>query len=162
MKLTDCDASMNDEAINRPTTRAKRRHRRCYELSWLAFDEMDEPGDWRLVHGIVDGPKGVARRMGHAWLTDGVEVFDPVLNLYYTVRCYRNRHNAKVVATYDMKQMREMTSRHKHFGPWDEPVDREEYLRAHDWPEPAGPHNSSDSRELALPKLALIRRNYRR
>jgi hypothetical protein len=121
--------------MNRPKISAKRRHGRCYELAWLAFDDMDDPGDWRLVHGIVNGPAGIAR-MEHAWLTDGVEVFDPVLNLFSTLKAYRNRHKAKVVATYDRKQMRDMTNRHKHFGPWDEPAEPEAYLRAHDRPKP--------------------------
>lgn len=122
--------------MNRAKTNAKRRHGRCFELAWLAFDDMDDPGDWRLVHGIVNRwcPEGISR-MEHAWLTDGVEVFDPVLNRFYTVRAYRNIHNAKVVATYDRKQMSDITSRHKHFGPWDGPAEREAYLRAHDWPE---------------------------
>jgi hypothetical protein len=116
---------MDDETMNIPKTDAKRRHGRCFELAWLAFDDMDDPGHWRLVHGVVNGPEGISR-MEHAWLTDGV--------VFHTVETYRNIHNAKVVATYDRKQMRDMTGRHKHFGPWDEPAEREAYLRAHDWP----------------------------
>jgi hypothetical protein len=77
---------------------------------------MDDPGDWRLVHGVADLGAGL---ICHAWLTDGDEVFDPVANEICPVEKYCNGWFAPIV-TYTSREAKSECSRTRDYGPWHE------------------------------------------
>jgi hypothetical protein len=99
-------------------TKARKRAKRCYELSFLSLTGMDDPGDWRLVHGIADTGAGF---VCHAWLTDGREVFDPVPNEFFPVEKYCNGWFAPIV-TYTSREAASEGWRTGHSGPWHEDI----------------------------------------
>lgn len=70
----DSDALMRcgGQHLDEPRTRARRRLGRCYELAFRALLALLGDTRWRLVHGMT---KAI---LGHAWLTDGREVYDAV------------------------------------------------------------------------------------
>jgi hypothetical protein len=106
------------EKVNRPGTRARKRAKRCFQLSFLSLSDMEEPGDWRLVHGIADLGTG---RMFHAWLTDGREIFDPVVNAFWPVEEYCDGRFVPLV-TYTLCEATEEAVRSGHSGPWHEDI----------------------------------------
>ena len=104
---------------DRPRTTARKRGKRCFQLSFLSLSDMDDPGDWRLVHGIADlGGTGL---MFHAWLTDGREIFDPVVNEFCPVEEYCNGR-FKPLVTYSQSEAERELIRSGHSGPWHEDI----------------------------------------
>jgi hypothetical protein len=106
--------------LTKPRTRARKRDGRCYELCFRSLFDMPEPGDWVLVHGIVGSTD-----TGHAWFTDGKDVFDPVRgevlgSEFIPVPAYQNLSDARGTVTYTKAEACEKALATKHFGPWHE------------------------------------------
>jgi hypothetical protein len=78
--------------------------------------EFPEDTPWRLVHGLVRAPDSVSA--GHAWLENGSEAFDPVLNLTGQIQEYRTFVAATVLETFDQRQAAALVVEHRHYGPW--------------------------------------------
>ena len=57
--------------------------------------------------------------MDHAWLCNGPEVFDPVLNQFFEVDEYATRLRAVAVVEYTKEEAAEAMLEVHHLGPWD-------------------------------------------
>lgn len=103
-----------------PKTRARKRASRCYELAFNSLLDMQDPGEWRLVHGEVDcyDPASGSSRMGHAWLENRAEVFDPVANRHYSREDYYSLGRAAVVRRYTKIEAAHVMIKEGHTGPW--------------------------------------------
>ncbi len=105
-----------------PSTRARKRDGRCYELAAKSLLELPADTPWRLVHGTVIGSDG--ERFGHAWLESEREVFDPVINTTLPAVIYRARFRAEGGTSYSFDEAARRVLAGGLWGPWDLPADR--------------------------------------
>lgn len=105
------------------TKRKNPRAGRCYELS---AKYVSENHDAVLVHGSIQG-NGYPRNP-HAWVevegTDGMIVFDPVLDQHYPAWLYERLMNAKAYVRYTYDEAVRLMVDTGHYGSWDEQSDR--------------------------------------
>lgn len=94
--------------------RLRKRHGRCYELSFIGCREAPE---WTLIHGEVIGPGGIGR-MTHAWLELDGWVYDPVLDMAERTSDYVNKFYAVVLSRYTFMEANAEILKSRHFGPW--------------------------------------------
>lgn len=90
---------------------------RCYELSGrYVLDNHDAI----LVHGSVNGIRmtGKDRDNPHAWVEEGDEVFDPVMDQRIPKEAYYGMMQAKVVKKYEWDEMAKTMLKAAHWGPW--------------------------------------------
>ena len=103
-----------------PKTRARKRQGRCYELALKSLLDMEDSGGWWLVHGEVDcyDPASDSSRMGHAWLENRAEVFDPVKNRHFSRDDYYSLGQPTNVRRYTSKEAAHRMAAEQHYGPW--------------------------------------------
>lgn len=106
---------MTYQTQEKPKTRARKRQGRCYELAHKTLMKMDNPGSWRLIHGVVEYNKGHV--IDHAWLSDGNEVFDAVLNRFFPINEYCDGR-VEVHASYSQKEAAVACLEHDSYGRW--------------------------------------------
>jgi hypothetical protein len=94
--------------------RLRKRDGRCYELAWNGCMQGEE---WKLIHGEVNGPIGIAR-MGHAWLEFDGWAYDPVLDKVMRANVYAYIHKAMVHKKYSKVQAANKAIETGHHGPW--------------------------------------------
>jgi hypothetical protein len=104
----------SSNTVPRPICRARKRQGRCYELAGAALLNSPSQTSWRLVHGTARGTPGIG---GHAWLTDGESVWDPLLNRRLIWAEYRAAFEATPSTTYTRAQMCELLCQHNQWGP---------------------------------------------
>lgn len=100
---------------------------RCYELTWKVVVYNPQLG-YRLVHGRLVNPdraKGRYAEVDHAWVEYRDMVFDAVLERWYLQAEYYARFQAKVHATYTVKEAGAHALRTRHYGTWHEEGGRE-------------------------------------
>ena len=98
--------------------RPRYRRGRCYELAWrcLAYDERFAL--WDLVHGEIVSPIGNGDRIGHAWLANDQQVYDPVSNHVFDWSDYLKKYKARAIARYRAHDAMLVSGQHHHYGPW--------------------------------------------
>ena len=81
---------------------------------------MEDTGDWRLAHGEVDcyDPASDSSRMGHAWLENEAEVFDPVTNRDFSRDDYYSLGRPTNVRRYTVKEAAHLMAAEQIYGPW--------------------------------------------
>jgi hypothetical protein len=101
----------------RPVSKLRPRSRRgrCFELSGRY--QLDDPS-WALVHGTIRTPTW--GRFPHAWLKRDGWVYDSVLNRSYKVATYTRLFDARVWATYAVRDAAKVVVAAGHWGPFDE------------------------------------------
>jgi hypothetical protein len=90
---------------------------KCYEL---AGRYVSGHPDSVLIHGKLINPfsKGMSE-VEHAWVEEGDEIFDPVMDKRFPKNHYEKLFNVTVYHKYTYEQVLNMTLRHEHWGPWD-------------------------------------------
>ena len=89
---------------------------RCYELSGRY---MYSYADSILVHGHLINPFGKGlKEINHAWIEDGNEVFDPVMDMSWPKEVYESLFKAKVDKKYSSDEMLKKINETGHWGPW--------------------------------------------
>jgi hypothetical protein len=121
-----------------PTTTARKREGRCYQLAAMALIYLPQSTAWRLVHGEVNGEHGT--RIGHAWHKLDGTVWDPVSNARFDAEIYRVRYQAVELATYSQPEAAKIVSI-SHFGPW-----------PNEWPRDTDTGALVDARPHPLPR----------
>jgi hypothetical protein len=109
------DQIMTREPPIKPTSRARKRHGRCYELAYRA---MLDNASWTLVHGRVNGPPDGRTPMGHAWLERDGWVYDVVQDQLLTVERYRSAYDAEPLASWSQVHAAQLMLAANHYGPW--------------------------------------------
>lgn len=88
----------------------------CYELAGRYV--TDHP-DSVLVHGkLVNRFSKGFPEIEHAWVEEGDEIFDPVMDRRFSKDLYEQLFNVTVYHKYTFEEVLKMTLRHKHWGPW--------------------------------------------
>ena len=74
-----------------------------------------------LVHGTINGIRFTGKDFDnlHAWVEEGDEVFDPVLDKRFPKDMYYEVMNAKSHKKYDQEKMMVIMLREGHWGPWE-------------------------------------------
>ncbi|HTU54978.1 MAG TPA: hypothetical protein VMF62_13505 [Acetobacteraceae bacterium] len=107
---------MREGGRDEPVCRARKRAGRCYELALRALLDLSPETRWRLVHGAGAEPEAIA---GHAWLTDGRHVYDPVEDWRGPVAEYARRAAAATIREYSRAEAAKWAVRTRHPGPWE-------------------------------------------
>lgn len=96
---------------------SKSRVGKCYEL---AGQYVSDHPDSVLVHGKLINPssKGLSE-IEHAWVEEGDEVFDPVLDKRFPKNIYNSLFKTEEHKRYSFEEVLKMTLTHKDWGPWD-------------------------------------------
>jgi hypothetical protein len=104
-----------------PTTRTRKREKRCYELSYKTLQDLPPDSGWQLVHGMIEVRGQLA---GHAWIeSDERELaFDAVRNETFSCQDYYERARATPVIRYHLREAAQWMSRENSWGPWVERV----------------------------------------
>lgn len=94
---------------------------RCYELAGRYVSQ--KPGA-QLVHGHIFNPfnrngegKGFAD-IDHAWVEEGNQVFDPVMDKRWPKDVYYGLFQATEQGRFNYEQVLKMMLQHRHWGPW--------------------------------------------
>ena len=74
------------------------------------------------MHGAVTTAR--AGRIGHAWLSRGEIVYDPVFNRYSTVGEYYKSLEVQEITTYTLLEAARMMVAMGHSGPWEDGIPR--------------------------------------
>jgi hypothetical protein len=94
----------------------------CYTLSGRYAKDHE---DALLVHGIINGRRwGVDKDNPHAWIEEGEEVYDLVMDLRLPKELYYEIMNARALYKFDHEQVCIQMLKTGHWGPWIEPEDR--------------------------------------
>lgn len=108
------------EALKADESTFQSRLGQCYVLSGrYIFNHPDE--GLLLVHGTINGRRWTGKDLNnpHAWIEDGEEVFDPVLDKKMPKEMYYELMNAVPDHKYTFKQVCKITAKNKHWGPWE-------------------------------------------
>ena len=73
-----------------------------------------------LVHGKLINPfnKGNYKKLDHAWVEIGDQIFDPVMDHTYPKPVYENLFKVKIYKKYSQKEVFDMILKRKTWGPW--------------------------------------------
>lgn len=107
------------EALSADESTFKSRLGQCYVLSGrYVFNHPEE--NLLLVHGTINGRNWTGKDFDnpHAWVEDDDEVYDPVWEKRFPKEVYYQLMNAKAHHKYTFKQVCQITSKKKHWGPW--------------------------------------------
>ena len=88
----------------------------CYH-NCFTYMLMYEDHRWTLVHGEIELFKGC--RIGHAWLENDTEVYDPT---WYTITPkdeWVAKWKANLEKIYTFKEANALTLKNGHSGPWE-------------------------------------------
>lgn len=104
----------------------------CFRISYRTFNKLWTNGNYRLVQGMINGQGPVeGLRFVHAWVEDLDKnlVIDNTLpedkrsmprGVYY----YIAKVNPDELSRYDSRQVYEMASEFKTYGPWEDKYNR--------------------------------------
>ena len=90
---------------------------RCYELSGR---HVSGHRSATLIHGKLVNPfaQGHAE-LEHAWVEDGDEVYDPVMDKTWPKDAYYGLFKATAHKRYSGSEVLQQSLKHQHWGPWD-------------------------------------------
>jgi hypothetical protein len=90
----------------------------CYELSGRYVSAHPKS---ILVHGKITNPfaKGLPE-VEHAWVENGNEIFDPVMDMKWPKNVYEDFFKAKIYKKYSFMDTIKITDKTGHWGPWEE------------------------------------------
>ena len=104
-------------------SRFRRRHKRCYELSYHTLFDIHYAGNAdgvTLVHGTVKSPLD-GFPIGHAWLESEDEAYDAVAHQTMPIAQYYAEQGAVAERRYTVQEVNKIFSRGvDHAGPWHE------------------------------------------
>ena len=91
---------------------------KCYQL---AGEYVYGHPNAILVHGELTNrfAQGLPR-LDHAWIEDGNEIFDPVMDMKWPKEVYEGLFKTKVFKKYSHREAIEMIDKHMTWGPWHE------------------------------------------
>jgi hypothetical protein len=104
--------------VDRILGEANPRVGRCYELAGRYVSENPEA---TLVHGRLVNPfaKGL-KELDHAWVEEGNQIFDPVMDRWWPKDLYKAVFQAKEYQRYSHTDVLNSSLKHEHWGPWHE------------------------------------------
>jgi len=90
---------------------------RCYELSGRYVSEHPAA---ILVHGHIKNPfnRGVLLEVDHAWVEEGDDVYDPVMDKRWPKIVYDRLFDVQVYKKYTAPEVWKMSLQHGHWGTW--------------------------------------------
>lgn len=92
----------------------------CYELSGRYVSGHP---DAVLVHGRLTNPFAAGHpELDHAWVEEGNEILDPVMDKRWPKEAYEGLFKVKVYKKYTFREVIQIINKHEHWGPWDEVV----------------------------------------
>ena len=125
MEALESDTLPGDEqkmSVFPSKSRFRRRHKRCFELSFRTLRDLDDAGNAdavTLVHGTVRTRSGPTP---HAWLGSDYEAYDAVAHEIMPIDQYVAVHGAIAERRYSLKEANEISRRQGwHYGPWHDP-----------------------------------------
>jgi len=95
----------------------KERLGKCYQLAGRYA--LDHPNS-TLIHGTINGIKftGIDFDNPHAWIEEGEEAYDLVLDYRLPKEVYYKLMQAKVIKKYNHNAMKKMILKTTFWGPW--------------------------------------------
>lgn len=99
----------------------------CYKLARreVLYAKPDSPEI--IVHGTLRNPQNRNQNIGHAWVEENEQVFDPVLDLIWPKDAYYRFFNAKAEQGYTVAEAKKLIYETGHFGPRHETTGEEAY-----------------------------------
>ena len=90
----------------------------CYKLSGRYVSQHQ---DAILVHGRLTNPFAVGHpELDHAWVEEGDEILDPVMDKRWPKEVYESLFKTKVYKKYTFREVIQIINKNEHWGPWDD------------------------------------------
>ena len=90
----------------------------CYELCGKYV--LRNP-NMILVHGRLKNPfKKGFNEIDHAWIEDGEEVYDPVMDKRWDKSVYEGLFSVEIHKKYGFRELCQMLDKEQNWGPWEE------------------------------------------